>query len=287
MSSFTGFASKRWLKIADTHDARQLTWSMGLHAKDPSALQSTLAQVSNPDHHNYGRYLTVEESNALTAPSQETLDDIHAWLGHRRTEFSPATNVLTIYSTVGETRKLLSTDIAEYEHLAKAEGEKTYRILRASTTMEIPENIKAKITFTTLDSAPIHVNAKGKPVKIVPLSNLESTEAGKPPLATPDKIKQLYNVPGNITAKLATQSIAAFYDESWSPADLALFQSKFNIPTSVITQKGDRYNNVSNPTGEASLDIQYITALAPGSPTTVWTMNGSNPFSSGDEPFVS
>ncbi|OQS07669.1 tripeptidyl-peptidase, partial [Thraustotheca clavata] len=152
--------------------------------------------------------------------------------------------------------------------------------------MEIPEHIKSKITFTTLDSAPIHVNAKGRPIDI-PLSNLESAEAGKPPLATPDKIKQLYNVPGNITAKLATQSIAAFYTESWSPVDLTLFQSQFNLTASPITQKGDRYNNVSNPTGEASLDIQYITALAPGSPTTVWTMNGSNPFSSGDEPFVS
>ena len=285
-SSFTGFTSKRWLKVADVPDNRPLSWAIGVQAADPNALQATLAKVSSPDHDHYGRYLSADAANGLTAPAPESLDAIHAWLGHRRTTFSAATNVLTVHSTVGETRRLLATEIGEFEHVVQVDGAKTVRALRATAAMTMPSHIEAVITFTTLDNGPIHVNAKGRPIQL-PLSNLESAEAGKPPLATPAYLKKLYNIPTNTTVQLATQSIAAFYDESWSPDDLAAFQKQYSLPTSVITQKGDRPNIATNPGGEASLDIQYITAMAPGAPTTVWTINGSNPFSSGDEPFVS
>ncbi len=38
--------------------------------------------------------------------------------------------------------------------------------------------------------------------------------------------------------------------------------------------------------GEVSLDLQYITAIAPKATTYIWSKSGTNPFSSIDEPFV-
>ncbi len=43
---------------------------------------------------------------------------------------------------------------------------------------------------------------------------------------------------------------------------------------------------MTHASAEASLDLQYITAIAPNAITYIWSQVGLNPFSSIDEPFV-
>ncbi|OQR87000.1 tripeptidyl-peptidase [Achlya hypogyna] len=274
--STSAFSSKRYLAVAPvTDDDRKLTWSIGLKAANPDALQSTFAEVTNPDHPNYGRYLSVEDADALTAPHPDALAEVHGWLGHRRTTFLASANVLVVESTVGEARELLDTEIAEFEH--DTDG---HRVLRASSPITIPSHLESKVSFVSLNQTPIRPRSQ-HPIKPLPPRHPINEEAGHIQ-ATPQFIRQLYNVPSDAKVELATQAIASFLNESWSPADLSLFEKKFNLVEARMVQKGDGFNNNSAGTGEASLDVQYITAMAPNAETTVWSINDSKNYGDAD-----
>ncbi|KDO31807.1 hypothetical protein SPRG_03727 [Saprolegnia parasitica CBS 223.65] len=264
------FASHRWTLAADATDATALTWSMGLQAANPRHLDDAVADVSDPTRSTYGRYLNVEAANALVAPAPETLEAIHAWLGHRRTSYCAATNILTVFSSVGETRQLFGTEIATFQ----SDGR---RILRASTEMQLPEHIHRHLSFVSLNSAPL---------SLAPLRATISKRASS--YMTPLKLRKLYNVPASAHVTQATQGIPAFYAQNWSPSDLAAFENLHKLMPAPVLQRGNRRNNPlpEYATGEVSLDLQYITAMAPNATTTVWTMNSTNPFSTDDEPFV-
>ncbi|KDO22901.1 hypothetical protein SPRG_11745 [Saprolegnia parasitica CBS 223.65] len=277
-AAFAGIrSSHKWHHIADADDTRPLSWTIGLAAHDPTALLNTLTEVSTPGHPRYGKYLDMNAANALTAPASFVLDALHMWLGHRRTTYSAATNTLVVHSSVRETRLLLRTSIGEFRHRTYAR----MRAFKASSPIVLPAHIQALLTFTSLTTGPLHPKPHG--------SRIDPSAPDGIPRSTPSFLRSLYRVPPNATANNATQAIAAFYDEAWSPDDLARFQRMFG-PTSaftVVAQRGDRLNDASHPTGEASLDLQYITAMAPGANTTVWSIDGSNPSSSEDEPFMS
>lgn len=75
----------------------------------------------------------------------------------------------------------------------------------------------------------------------------------------------------------ATQCVAEFEGEFFSPADLQAYHDRFGLPLdpSLVTVLGS--NNASAPGGEATLDIESIMAVARGAPTTFWAITGPGP----------
>ncbi|OQR93774.1 tripeptidyl-peptidase [Achlya hypogyna] len=282
------FHSPRWLLDGDVSDATPVTWLLGLKAKDSRQLADAFAAVSDPAfvwitwgiasrirrHVEYGRYLSAEAADALTAPAPETLHAVHSWLGHRRTTFSPVNNVLQVWSTVGETRVLLGADFAAFRPIHGSNA--TTRILRATTAMTLPTHVAAAVSFVSLNAPPL---------QLAPMAPEVREATAKSNYITPLKLRQMYSVP-KLSVQEATQSVPAFFSQSWSPADLAHFERLHRLQPAPVVQAGDRNNNASAASGEISLDLQYITAMAPNATTTVWSMNGSNPFSAADEPFL-
>jgi len=61
-----------------------------------------------------------------------------------------------------------------------------------------------------------------------------------------------------------------FEQQYYSPSDLTLFFEEMGLPSAPVTVIGS--NDVTNPGEEANLDIQYIMGMAPGSPTTFWSI---------------
>ncbi|PRP86479.1 hypothetical protein PROFUN_05261 [Planoprotostelium fungivorum] len=102
---------------------------------------------------------------------------------------------------------------------------------------------------------------------------------------TPKNLFELYNVPANlrVTNPASTQSVAEFLGQYYDPADLKKFFRLMGLPdtSDLVTVIGP--NNVTNPGGEATLDIEYIMGLAVGSPTTFWSLPG---LYQGQEPFL-
>eukprot|EP01133_Synstelium_polycarpum_P012797 gene12797-15017_t len=93
------------------------------------------------------------------------------------------------------------------------------------------------------------------------------------PVVVPQTIKTMYGIPDNyiITNTSATQCVVEFEQQYYSPSDLIAFFERMGLPTTTpVTLIG--YNDQTNPGMEASLDIQYMMAVATGSPTTFWSI---------------
>nr|BAK03025.1 predicted protein [Hordeum vulgare subsp. vulgare] len=94
------------------------------------------------------------------------------------------------------------------------------------------------------------------------------------PPVVPQTISQMYRVPPNyvIENPKVTQAVVEFEQQYFSTSDLQLFFEEMGIPgaNTPVTVIGP--NNQTDAGGEANLDIQYIMAVAPGAPTTFWSI---------------
>jgi tripeptidyl-peptidase-1 len=95
------------------------------------------------------------------------------------------------------------------------------------------------------------------------------------PGITPQNLWELYGIPNDyyVTSPKFSQSVVEFEGEYYSPGDLQLFFDEMgiyggNTPVTVIGT-----NDPTQPSDEASLDIQWIMAMSPGVPTTFWSVD--------------
>ncbi|KAH9100004.1 hypothetical protein Ae201684P_019009 [Aphanomyces euteiches] len=176
-----------------------------------------------------------------------------------------------------------------------AKSRSFHRILKAKTTLHIPDDVLEHIEFISANLPP------AGSIRAERYLTSESANAGTSGSAhhavearsadamTPAKLRKMYGVPKpeELHVQKATQAIAAFYENSFSYKDLRTFYSEMNetfLPQ--VNVRGNRKNNESGNGSEAALDLQYISVIAPNAATSVWVMNGSNPFSTIDEPFL-
>ena len=94
-------------------------------------------------------------------------------------------------------------------------------------------------------------------------------------------LNSYYSISNN-AGMTSSQLVYATINQSFSPADLALFQSTFNIPNQPVTIVKGGHNKDSacidiNSCGEGNLDVQYIMAVSRNANTTfyytdsIWT----------------
>merc|ERR1711871_800539 len=92
------------------------------------------------------------------------------------------------------------------------------------------------------------------------------------PWGTPELVRKLYNVPDHIKAMhpKSSMSVPEFQGQFFSKSDLHSFAKRFDLPIPNISVVGP--NDPSNPGGESTLDLQWITAMGPGVRTTYWSV---------------
>ncbi|TYZ59201.1 hypothetical protein PybrP1_007134 [[Pythium] brassicae (nom. inval.)] len=269
--------------------------ALGLRAADFDALERRLWDVSDPRAASYGRHLSREEADGLAQPADGALAAVRRWLqpfvdgdSDDVGTFSPASNILKVPMTVERVETLFGTEIHEFE-AAEAGGRPKTRILRAARDIAIPEHLQDVIAFVNVNAHPLGLRALAStaPSAGATASSATATAAAG---GTLGKIRDLYRIPADLMVTNAsnTQCVPSFYMESWNPDDLAKFFKDFlpGSPLPTVVEKGTRANAPEKASTEASLDIQYITGVARNATTFMWTMNGSNPFSPQDEPFV-
>jgi len=93
------------------------------------------------------------------------------------------------------------------------------------------------------------------------------------PLVDIYDLYDLYDIPrgSRVSHPNATQCVVEFEQQYYSPSDLTMFFVEMGLDTSTpVTVIGP--NNITDPGVEANLDIQWIMGMAPGSPTTFWSI---------------
>ena len=100
-------------------------------------------------------------------------------------------------------------------------------------------------------------------------------------LITPAHLRSFYHIPevgsiGIAQAGAVTQAVYESLGQAFSPQDLTTFQNQFGLPVQgVSTFIGDGVHSngacsTESNCGEANLDVQYLMAVAPNTPTTYW-----------------
>mmetsp|Transcript_10314 Transcript_10314/g.15543 ORF Transcript_10314/g.15543 Transcript_10314/m.15543 type:complete len:581 (+) Transcript_10314:379-2121(+) len=94
------------------------------------------------------------------------------------------------------------------------------------------------------------------------------------PLITPDVARTLYGVPRGSRGVVSSnsQSVAEFDGQYYSPSDLNQFLTLNGLPNITLTLAGDGGNDPSQPGGESTLDVDWITGIGVGIDTVFWSV---------------
>ncbi|PFH51348.1 hypothetical protein AMATHDRAFT_142954, partial [Amanita thiersii Skay4041] len=113
---------------------------IGLPQPNFPILENHLWEVSDPEHHRYGKYLSKEEVEELVAPHPDSLNAVNEWLamhglGEDDVVRSPAQDWVTIKVPVSLVEKMLDTTYHVWKH------EKSGDYLVRTTSYSLPKGL--------------------------------------------------------------------------------------------------------------------------------------------------
>lgn len=129
------------------HPSESVTFSAALPWTNFESLDEILADVSNPKSANYGKWMTQEEVNALTAPLPEHRAAAHAKLASVGAMCVDMPHSLKCAAPVSSVETLFSTRVSAYAQ--KTRGSK--RVLRVApeTPYSFPADLAGSVSFFT------------------------------------------------------------------------------------------------------------------------------------------
>lgn len=269
-------------------------------------LEDLVHRISHPLSGEYGRHLSLEEVRALTI-NEASVRHVIAVL-QRRFNFSPddievavTGDFITVKGSVKHWQHLLDTSFHFFEHI----DDPTIQVLRAtkySLPVELVDHVdcvlntvhfpvKSSLRYHPTISSDFPTMTEPTTTTTVSHSPLRGSEVQEvTPLirqrlngyVTPALLFDFYDVSHPIGNDLASQGVYETIGQTYSPSDLTLFQTSFNLTretvTSVIGGHASDATCISKPDdcGEANLDVQYLMATSQRVPTTYYYWSGED-----------
>jgi len=264
----SGKAPTNWVDrgVPAPTDSTSVIFALKHDAAKLNALDRIFWEVSDPQHKNYGKYLTFEESNQLMAAPQAHIDIVGRYLTSFGVsgKLNPNKDMMTAEISVATLEKMLNTKLGKYERIFTGET-----LIRASQAYYLPEEVAACVNLVgnlldfpnwgRLRQAEVGATASGGWPNYC-----GSSCAG---LIVPQVVVQQYNstnyTPSNPKNSIA---VAEFGGQDYDYNDLNAFTSACSYPTEQVFNKVDTNpGSCSLPTScdEALLDLEYIHAVAP------------------------
>lgn len=182
---------------------------------------------------------------------------------------------------VEDAEKLLQTTLHSY----RQPDPNSRSLLRASTRIDIPNELHPFISYLNINSHPLEL----KPTALSSHKSMRSRETSKwaPRPVDIELLCEQYHIPRNLVVRNETnwQGFPAFYNEGYDRKDLEKFYT-MHLPNQSLPNIIHVGSTRNIATREASLDIQYLTGVARNTTTYAYFMSGSNPYSPEDEPFL-
>jgi tripeptidyl-peptidase-1 len=233
-------------------------------------LDQIVKETSNIYSPRYGKHLTFEQIGELTR-NQVAIDAIESFLlSHGVKTFKKTLNgdFFVIYMTVEQAETILNTQFHRFE--SKAHQKTIIRALEYTIPSELVEHVEL---FGDVVSFPLTL----RPTPLIQAVQAVPAAAGT---VTPALLITNYAIPSVVVKNKATTQAVFEAGQSFSPTDLATFQKNYNVKSNPITNIiGPNKPNICpiNPglCDEANLDVEYLTAMAQGAPTTFWAVAGN------------
>jgi len=247
------------LAIASQDDLHTITFFVKQSGAE-QIIEHALA-VSNPSSERYGDFLTFEDVVALQRPAQGSLDKVNEFLdrlGALDRRVSPAEDkiVAVVPASHGLSAKTVPFELEEV-----IDG-----ILTPGDDWKFQPTVKRR--HRQLGNLTKMQQVSSPPACLSPLIGV-----------TPTCLRKAYGV-GDLTVTHPDNLQAVIVNQEFLPSDLAAFQSKYGLKAQTVEKFID--GSPTKAETEASLDIQYITAIASGA-RTWWQLlddSGDNPFAS-------
>lgn len=240
-------------------------------------LQQRLLRVSDPDADEYGKHLSKEAVDLLTAPSQESVDSVTQWLASHGIDAGKVNSgYLSISISVNEAKKLFDTDYGVYTH-----SQSGRQIVR-STKYSLPKALDEHITMVqpTTVFSDLAYRKKATSQRGVS-SDFLNAPASCAQGSTTQCLKDNYNVKGYTATNLTRLGIAGYLEEVYSPDDLTRYLKKYNpeLPSSIDIPIISVNGGGTSPSGlgEADLDVQITAPLTYPLPNVYYSTGGRPP----------
>ncbi|KAH9054782.1 subtilisin-like protein [Lactarius vividus] len=294
---------------------------IALNPHQEDALIDALYQVSDPKHprhvhltaalltpsSTYGAHLSKEQVAELVRPHPDTVELVTSWLAHHGVQPSSISTThggawLTVGNLlVSQANEMLCASYQLYRH-----AEVNDTIIR-TISYSLPEVLHAHIQAI----APTTYFASTRTQRRTPhrrsvgaaaaLAEPEAT-SGKPvtvlssraDMVTPSQLRWLYKTFGYVptAADRNTLGVFGFQKDYPSVADLTTFMTYFrsevqppNLATFTVELVNGGEYDPHNPGLEATIDVQYVSAMAYPTPIIFYSIGGSERWSEdGSEP---
>lgn len=272
-------ALRGWRSEGPVSDTARVELTFAVRQQNQGELLKIFHEVSDPDHASYGKHLSFDQVNALTAPAQEDVNAVEAALrdlGASDVRRTVSGDFVVADVSVADAEKVFGGDFVGFRH---EDGRVGLRNPHAA----LPTALAAAVDFIhPLNEMLSH----GGPLKV-------KKGVAKPDalINTPSSLRKLYSVgDAKATAKGNKQGFTGFLEQYWTNVDLQEFNTLYNragLGKKPSKQVGDgKSGGIQLPGVEAELDVQYIMSMGLDVETEFWSFAGRNPESKQNEPFL-
>lgn len=292
-------APQDWARRSVAPSDEHVVLHLGLAKRDQAGLEARLLEISDPDHKDYGEWLTADEVDAFTAPSAETRTIVSRWLEEHGLmdshieKRSVSENSISVTVPIHKARAMLGdAEFHVYEH--RDTGEERITTESYSLPRDVAPHIEtifglANFARGSAFRSPIRVLTEEEQGDDSTPGVVKTSSASGAPAScnfnyvTAHCLRYLYGTEDyKPYGKGQHIGISGFGKEYANFDDLQLYlknqrKAREGYKFSVTTINGG-HNTQSKPGAEANLDTQVVAGLAAPIRSTYYSTGGSPPF---------
>ena len=243
-------------------------------------LTTILNDVSDPASVNYGRHMTKEQVAYLTS-NPEARDAVVSHLSASGATIVAETlhgEYITANASISVWESMFNTQFFMYH---QSEDSIRIRKMVRAESYSIPVGLQLYVdgVFNTIQMPSQSFGNSGTLVR--EKEDAEGINLAATSYMMPSTLRKFYSVGDTQGSISSTQAIFATIDQHFSPSDLSTFQTAFSLrPQAVANVIGGHSSDYicyfyPESCVEGNLDVQYIMAASPVSPTTFWYTDDS------------
>ncbi|GCE28774.1 hypothetical protein KDA_42580 [Dictyobacter alpinus] len=252
--------------IGPTAKVQPLHLTVLLKLHDEANLDALLAAQNNPTSPQYHHYLSTQEFNSQFAPTQAEVAVVVAYLRQQRIRInSIAANRLLIdtSTTVATAEQAFAININNYQLQTRV-------IYAPNVDPYVPDTVNTIIKNITGLNNVAHYRPINLQQRLRPLHPHRGPKGG----FTPQELRSAYDVTPLIDAKMdgRGQTVGLFELDGYNPADIATYRQQYQLgPLNASNVLVGGASDRAGPNAlEVTLDIEVISAMAPGAAQKVY-----------------